>query len=199
MIRIQHFLTAGALAAGLLLAGGPLAGADKPGDQAGTQAKGRRKGDSRRKAGRPRSPSGNSARNWPRSATASARCLAMHQKLPFNTQQNSPTEIMSVCLAFGCNSEVSLEGPEGQRINGITCLCWNYPCNGFEMLGCRRRPPRRADRLRLSGAPGEFLAMLALSPSADYPVRAGRDVRNVADWSRPRSWLAARAATCRSG
>lgn len=108
--------------------------------------------------------------------------LATHQKQAFNTRENSATEIMSFCLAFGCDTEVALDGQGGKRLNGITALCWNYPCAGFEMLapseghiaarigyGCQERP-------------GEFLAMLAMSRvPPNYPVRVGKSTRTVAD------------------
>jgi hypothetical protein len=61
--------------------------------------------------------------------------LAAQRKQAFDSQQNTATEIMGYSLGFGCGTEVSLNGDNGQRINGITCLCWNYPCAGFEMLG----------------------------------------------------------------
>ena len=41
------------------------------------------------------------------------RVLAMHQKQPFSTQDNSPTEIMNYCLAFGCATQVFLGGGDG--------------------------------------------------------------------------------------
>jgi hypothetical protein len=108
--------------------------------------------------------------------------LAAVQKQAFNTRQNSATEILSVCLAFGCNSEVSLESPDGKRINGITCLCWNYPCQGFEMLGSYKQHPAARIGYGYQEHPGEFLAMLAMSRVADsYPIRADGKTCKVAD------------------
>ena len=108
--------------------------------------------------------------------------LALAQKQPFNTRQNSPTEIASVCLAFGCEAEVSLEGTDGRRVNGITCLCWNYPCEGFELLRCRQKHIAARIGYGYQEHPGEFLAMLAMARvPTDYPVRVGKDVRKVAD------------------
>ena len=108
--------------------------------------------------------------------------LAAHARQQFNTRDNTATEIMSRCIAFGCDSEVRLNSSDGQPINGITCLCWNYPCGGYEMLG--RDRSRIAPRIGYGHQeqPGEFLAMLALSrvPN-DYPVRVGKEKRNVAD------------------
>ncbi|MBU4400106.1 MAG: hypothetical protein KKE86_12320, partial [Planctomycetes bacterium] len=100
----------------------------------------------------------------------------------FNTRDNSATEILGRCLAFGCETEVSLESPRGQRINGITCLCWNYPCAGYNMLGYSREHIAARIGYGYQEHPGEFLAMLAMSRvPADYPVRVGKDERKVSD------------------
>lgn len=108
--------------------------------------------------------------------------LAAQQKQQFNTRQNSATEVQSVCLAFGCDAEVSLEGTNGQRINGITALCWNYPCEGFEMLGFRQKHISARIGYGYQQHPGEFLAVLAMARVPDdYPIRVGKDVRKVAD------------------
>lgn len=108
--------------------------------------------------------------------------LAAQQKQTFNTRDNFATEIVACCLAFGCNTEVSWEGPEGRRVNGITCLCWNYPCGGFELLGMSEGHIAARVGYGYQEQPGEFLAMLAMSRvQGDYPVRVGQTVRNVAD------------------
>ncbi|MBU4273277.1 MAG: hypothetical protein KKA28_15565 [Planctomycetes bacterium] len=108
--------------------------------------------------------------------------LAAHSRQTFNTRDNSATEILGRCLAFGCETEVSLESPRGQRINGITCLCWNYPCAGYNMLGYSREHIAARIGYGYQEHPGEFLAMLAMSRvPADYPVRVGKDERKVSD------------------
>ena len=105
---------------------------------------------------------------------------AAHQKQALNTQQNSATEIQSACLAFGCNAEVSRG--DGQRVNGIACLCWNYPCAGFEMLSFRHKHVAARIGYGMQEHPGEFLAMLAMSRVPDnYRFRIGQDERKVAD------------------
>ena len=120
--------------------------------------------------------------------------LAAHQQQAFNTRQNSATEIMSVCLAFGCGSQVSLEGADGKRINGITCLCWNYPCQGFELLGFRQKNIAARIGYGYQEHPGELLATLAMSRVPDsYPVRVAQTVRKVADL------VEAEKLGCRSG
>ena len=50
-----------------------------------------------------------------------------------------------------------------QPVNGITCLCWNYPCDGFQVLiGDQGRVAARIG-YGYQEHPGEFLAMLAMS------------------------------------
>ena len=120
--------------------------------------------------------------------------LAVHRRQTPNTQANTATEIMSYCLAFGCGSQALLNGSNGQRINGITCLCWNYPCAGFELLGFSRDHIAPRIGYGYQERPGEFLATLALARvKSDYPVRVGKDTRTVADL------IEAEKLACRSG
>ncbi len=108
--------------------------------------------------------------------------LTQQQSQPFNTRDNFPGEIMDFCLAFGCGTEVSLEGVGGQRINGITCLCWNYPCAGFEMLRMGQGHIVARIGYGCQEYPGELIAALAISGvPATYPIRVRSDVRTVAD------------------
>jgi hypothetical protein len=122
------------------------------------------------------------------------RTLAAYRQIAFNTQQNTATEIQGVCLAFGCDTEITLGGDDGRRINGITALCWNYPCNGYEMLSYRQRHIAPRIGYGYQENPSEFLAMLAMSRvPATYPIRVGKDVRKVSDI------IAAEKLACRSG
>lgn len=110
------------------------------------------------------------------------RTLATHQQQAFSTRENSATEIMSFCLAFGCGTEVLQEGQGGKRINGITSLCWNYPCAGYEVLTAVQGHIAPRIGYGYQEHPGEFLAMLAFARvPPDYPVRLGKSVRTVAD------------------
>jgi hypothetical protein len=87
-----------------------------------------------------------------------------------------------------------LEGPDGQRINGITCLCWNYPCQGFELLGFYKNHAAARIGYGYQEHPGEFLAMLAMSRVADnYPIRINGKTRRIADL------VEAEKLGCRSG
>ena len=108
--------------------------------------------------------------------------LEVQRNQAYNSGDNTATEILGYSLGFGCGTEVALNGAGGQRINGITCLCWNYPCAGFEMLGFNQNRVAAKIGYGSQERPGEFLAALALSRvPADYPVRVGKTTRTVAD------------------
>jgi hypothetical protein len=108
--------------------------------------------------------------------------LVTEQKQAFNTHENSATEIMSYCLAFGCGTEVLMDGQSGKQINGIAALCFNYPCAGFEMLGASQGHVAPRIGFGYQEHPGEFLAMLAMSRvQPNYPARLGKVTRSVAD------------------
>jgi hypothetical protein len=109
--------------------------------------------------------------------------LAMHHRQPFGNQQNTACEIMDFCLAFGCDTEITLAERSGEkRINGITCLCWNYPCAGYEPLTLI--DGRIAARLGYGAQmrPAQMLAMLAFARvQPSYSLRVDGAVRTVAD------------------
>jgi len=108
--------------------------------------------------------------------------IAGYFRQPFNTRDNTATDILQVCMAFGCDAEVRRGASSGQKTNAFTCLCWNYPCAGRELL-------RICDGQMTAGIgygrqqyPGQFLATLAMSRVPDeYPLRVGEDVRKVSD------------------
>jgi len=110
------------------------------------------------------------------------RTLSAYFRLPMNTRDNSVAEIMSFCLAFNCHAEVSQGSPTGPKLNGITCLCWNYPCAGRTPLVVADGRIAAKVGYGLQEYPSQLLAVLALSRvPADYPLRVGETVRTVAD------------------
>ncbi len=121
------------------------------------------------------------------------RTMATYHQQTFNTQQNTATDVMNLCLAFGCNTQV-YRSDVRQKVNGITCLCWNYPCAGYEPLAiCGDHIAGRIG-YGMQTHPSQILAVLALSRvPADYPIRVGEDVRTVADL------VEGEKLTCRSG
>lgn len=120
--------------------------------------------------------------------------LASYAKEPFNTRDNTAANLLNVCIAYGCSTEVRRDGGSGPQLNGITCLCWNYPCAGYELL--RLCDGRIAPRIGYGyqEQPGQLLAVLALSRvPREYPIRVGEDVRKVDDL------VEYEKLTCRSG
>ena len=79
------------------------------------------------------------------------RLLAALRSQPFNTQQNTCTDVLDFCRAFGCETELTDNATSGQKVNGITCLCWNMPCAGYELMTVSEGHLAAARRLRLSG------------------------------------------------
>jgi hypothetical protein len=109
--------------------------------------------------------------------------LEAHRQDGFNTHDNSATEVLNVCLGYGCGTVIAQSTADGnQPINGISCLCWNYPCNGFQLLiGQQGRVAARIG-YGYQEHPGEFLAMLAMSRvPADYALHVGPNVPKVSD------------------
>lgn len=122
------------------------------------------------------------------------RTLAAFHRQPFNVRDNTATEIMHFCLAFGCNTEIYRSGTSGKKVNGITCLCWNYPCAGYEPLGYSEGRIAARVGYGLQEDRGQLLAVLALSRvPPTYPVRVGEDARTVADL------VESAKLSCRSG
>jgi hypothetical protein len=110
------------------------------------------------------------------------KLLAALRTQPFNTQQNTCTDILDFCRAFGCDTELNDNLTSGQKVNGITCLCWNIPCAGYELITVSdgHLAPRVGYGYQTRSS--EFAAVLALSnvPSK-YPARSGKNIRTVAD------------------
>ncbi|MGA2798264.1 MAG: hypothetical protein ABSE63_11840 [Thermoguttaceae bacterium] len=123
------------------------------------------------------------------------RTLGTYQKMPFNSRQNSPDEIIDCCLALGCNAEITLLTAEGEkRANGIMCLCWNYPCGGFQPLTMIDGHVSARLGYGVQSRPSQLLAALALARvQASYPMRVGGSMRTVADL------VESEKLSCRSG
>jgi hypothetical protein len=119
------------------------------------------------------------------------RTLAAASARPMNTRDNSVTDVLDLCLAFGCNAEVQ---HGGQTVNAITCLCWNYPCAGQEPLVLAEGHIAARTGYGLQTHRSQMLAVLAQSRVAkDYPIRVDQDVRQVSDL------VEHEKLTCRSG
>jgi hypothetical protein len=110
--------------------------------------------------------------------------LAGYMKQSFGTRQNTAGEILDFCLPFGCSTEVSLyDASTGERrVNGITCLCWNFPCYDYEPLALNNGHIAARLGYGVQSQPSQFLATLAFARvQPNYPLRAGGATRTVAD------------------
>ena len=122
------------------------------------------------------------------------RLITALRQQPFNTQQNDCAEILEFCRGFGCNTELFDNAGSGQKVNGITCLCWNMPCGGYDMMTVSEGHLAGRIGYGCQSEPSELAAVLALSEvPANYPARCGKLIRNVADL------IEYEKLTCRAG
>lgn len=180
MIRVRRILPLGVLAVSVFMAAELVARAEDAASKPETKPADAAAPDKDAAAKPPAKPKRQLTPALAKLRDSVRQTLATHQKDAFNLQGNSATEIMNYCLAFGCGTEVSLGN--GQRINGITCLCYNYPCAGYKLLRMSDKHVAARIGYGYQERPGEFLAMLALSRVPDnYPLHVGKDTRSVAD------------------
>ena len=203
MIRIQHFLTAGMLTAGLLLPTGLLAGADECGRQERGEEPSRPAWRSRRTAAPPKaakpkrelSPELAALRDHVRQVLAThAEAAVQHPaELPHRNPERLPgLRLRHGSVAGGARRtahqrhhlpllELSVRRlrvarcrPAATSPRGSATAIRSIPASSWPCWPCRasRRTTRSASARR----------------SARWPI-----------WSRPRSSVAARAATCRCG
>jgi len=111
------------------------------------------------------------------------RTTARYSQQPLNTADNSAAEILRFCLAFGCDAEVRYGSAAGNPINAIGCLCYGYPCAGYQLLLTGENPKVMARvGYGLQEHPAEMLAVLAQAAvPADYEIRLGKYRGTVAD------------------
>ena len=111
------------------------------------------------------------------------RITARYSQQPLNTADNSAAEILRFCLAFGCDAEVRYGSAAGNPINAIGCLCYGYPCAGYQLLVTGENPKVMARvGYGLQEHPAEMLAVLAQSGvPADYEIRLGKYRGTVAE------------------
>ncbi len=111
------------------------------------------------------------------------RTVARYSQQPLNTADNTAAEILHFCLAFGCDGEVRYGSAAGNPMNAIGCLCYGYPCAGYQLLVTGESPKLMA-RLGygFQEHPSEMLAVLAQAAvPADYEIRVGKYRGSVAD------------------
>ena len=105
--------------------------------------------------------------------------MATYFQQSLNTRDNNASDMLQVCLAYGCQTEV-VYGSD--KLNGITCICWNYPCAEYQPLMLVDGHIAARVGYGVQTEPAQLLAVLALSrvPIA-YPTRVGSKIGSVAD------------------
>ena len=122
------------------------------------------------------------------------QAMEYYSRQPLDTKNNTADHILKACLAFGCDTVVRQGGASGEPINGFTCLCWNYPCGGYNLLKMADGHIAARVGYGLQSNPSEFLAVLALARvPREYPIRVGKTTRTVADL------VESEKLACRSG
>ena len=123
------------------------------------------------------------------------RTLAVQYQQPFNTRDNTAADLIKFCWAFGCQSEVERGDAPGQKVNAITCLCWDLPCGGYHVLAAGRRPHCRPRRLRSARRSCRSSWRCWRWPTSPSTTRSapGETTRTVADL------VESEKLTCRAG
>ncbi|MEO1498221.1 MAG: hypothetical protein AAFV43_13845 [Planctomycetota bacterium] len=99
--------------------------------------------------------------------------LSHYYRLPLNSGEHDPWEIMHSMLSYELQSRVRVGGPRGQMITAVGHLCFNRPCKGQRLMRVGASGGLDAPiGVGLQGHKGQFLAMLAqCNVSPDYPIR----------------------------
>ena len=156
-------------------------GGAKPAEQPAAEAKPQPEKNVESRDGRPARPA--CGRPWAPSSS--------NPSTPATT--TSPTSSTSAGLSAA--SRKSPDGPSGEKLNGITCLCWNLPCGGYQPLTLADGHLAARVGYGYQDVPSQLAAMLALARvAAEYPARAdAHSVRTVADL------IESEKLACRSG
>ena len=108
--------------------------------------------------------------------------ISNYKRPLLNSNDNTAANILQACMAFGCDAEIRQGGGNGSAVNGFTYLCWNYPCNGYNLLTISQGHIAARLGYGVQSNPSEFLAIMALARVPNnYPIRVGETVRTVAD------------------
>jgi hypothetical protein len=75
------------------------------------------------------------------------QALTMYYPRHQNSRDNNPWEVMHAIIAYGVETRIFKGGPDGEPVNAIGWMCYNYACANEQMLlvdhdkvDARRRP-----------------------------------------------------------
>ncbi len=108
--------------------------------------------------------------------------LNYYQHKNLNTRDHNPWEVMHAIVAYGANSQLNRNGPDGEQVNSVCWLCWNGDCHGVRILDVEDGRVIGRKGPYVQGHPGQFLAILAQSRiSPECPIRVEGKSFTVAD------------------
>jgi hypothetical protein len=110
------------------------------------------------------------------------KALAMYFPRHQNTRDNNPWEVMHAIIAYHVDTLIYKGGPDGEKVNAVGWLCYNYPCAGEQMLFLSGDKVEARRGPGVQGHFGQFLAILAQAHvKADYPMYVGGKHFTLAD------------------
>jgi hypothetical protein len=99
------------------------------------------------------------------------KVLAMYYPRHQSARDNNPWEVMHAIIAYGVHTQLFQDRPDGEKVNAIGWMCYNYPCAGQRMLFLNRGKVDARRGVGVQGHGGQFLAILAQSHvMSDYPM-----------------------------
>jgi len=88
-----------------------------------------------------------------------------------NARDNSPWEVMHGIIAYGVDAQLFINGPDGEKVNAISWMASNRPCEGERLLTMINGKLVARKGPGLQGHYGQFLAILAQSHlKPNYPL-----------------------------
>ena len=93
--------------------------------------------------------------------TTIARTLAVYQRRPLNTAQNTPWEVMHGFIAFGIPTQLRVGGPAGDLVNAIGWSNMGGRCRGQVMLATAEERVVALKGVGVQGHSAQYLAILA--------------------------------------
>ncbi len=119
---------------------------------------------------------------WKALAEGVQRAIRAASKIPMNTRDHTPAELVQWALLWGCEAEAAYGGPGGQTVNVLAILCHNYPCAERQLLVKHDGHFAARFGYGYQTQRGQFLAVLAWARvPKDYPLQVGQETRTVAD------------------
>lgn len=105
------------------------------------------------------------------------KALAMYYPRHQNTRDNTPWEVMHAIIAYGVDTQLFRDKPNGPLVNAVGWMCYNYPSAGERILFLNRGKVDARRGVGVQGHAGQFLAILAQSHvKRDYPLKVeGKD------------------------